>query len=457
MSDQESYFGFEEMFISTTDLRGIISSGNDVFVRVSGFPKEKLLKAPHNIIRHPDMPKVVFKLLWDTIQAGKPISAYVKNRSIDGKYYWVVANVLPAQEGYLSVRFKPSSAIFELIPKLYSQMLEIEKQKGMEGSGAFLFEQLSKLGFKSYEDFMGKMLEEELKAREIKISEIESTVEKNKTKATSESAGYVVEMNRVSQLSSKSLKNVFSSMDSFNQIQLAMQKSSSIIEACEKLEYLSLNMSVMANKLGKEGPSLSVISAAFQKSSREVSERFKKFSLSVEEMVKMFNRIKFDICFSRVYVDMIAFFTQEALASAHFEKELPETMKNFVQIINTVQGYFGKTIELQGDALQSMKEFKLLTEMLKSVVMSLDLIRMGGRLEGSRTIKTEEVFAPYVEEMMTTIQSIEVPVSEVSEIVNQMITLLEDIRTQLNQIGIQMIEIDLIRYRDFKTVAQSII
>jgi aerotaxis receptor len=87
MLDKESPFHISELFFSKTDKRGVIKSGNNVFVRVSEFDEVDLLEKPHNIIRHPDMPRTVFKLLWDTIQGGNPIGAYVKNKSKSGAYY----------------------------------------------------------------------------------------------------------------------------------------------------------------------------------------------------------------------------------------------------------------------------------------------------------------------------------------------------------------------------------
>jgi len=455
VSDQETYFGLDEMFISATDAQGLITSCNDVFIRVSGYSKERLIGAPHNIIRHPDMPKAVFKLLWDTIQSGKPICAYVKNRSIDGKHYWVVASVVPSDDSYLSVRFKPSSEIFGLIPGIYSQMLEIEKQKGVEASTAFLIENLKKLGFNSYEEFQSKLLEEEINSRDKKLAEMGKS-EKLVNFRSSESRIHVSEMYRIGVLSVKSLKSAFINVQSFNHIKSSLEKTSSILRACEQLEYLSMNMSVMANKMGKEGPSLAVISSAFQKSSREVTERFKKFYISIEQIDKIVNQIKFDVFFSRVYVEMLSFYTLEMLESSKFESELPLFMRDFSKIIDTVQKYFSKTISIQGDALQVMKEFKLLTEMLKSVVMSLDLIRMGGRLEGSRSLKTEEVFAPYVEEMVKSIQSIEIPINAISINVDEMISYLVSIRGELNIIAVQLIEMDLVRFRDFRVIAMSV-
>lgn len=110
-TDQESIFELNEYFISRTDKRGVIQFGNEVFYRVSGYSVEQMIGSPHNIIRHPDMPKAIFKFFWQTIKQNKTIAAYVKNKSIDGKYYWVFATAFPTKDGYLSIRMKPSSEL----------------------------------------------------------------------------------------------------------------------------------------------------------------------------------------------------------------------------------------------------------------------------------------------------------------------------------------------------------
>ena len=115
-----------ELFFSTTDQKGVITSCNDVFVRVSGYPAEDLLGKPHSIIRHPDMPRCVFKLLWDYLLSGKAIGAYVKNLASTGEYYWVYALVTPIDDGYLSIRVKPVSAYFAKVEGLYKQLLATE-------------------------------------------------------------------------------------------------------------------------------------------------------------------------------------------------------------------------------------------------------------------------------------------------------------------------------------------
>lgn len=119
------------LIVSRTDLKGVITHANDAFVEMSGYSRDELIGAPHHILRHPDMPRVAFKGLWDTIEAGQKWHGYVKNLRKDGAYYWVYATAVPNVRngqivGYTSVRRKPSrTRIEELIP-LYAQWLAAE-------------------------------------------------------------------------------------------------------------------------------------------------------------------------------------------------------------------------------------------------------------------------------------------------------------------------------------------
>ena len=81
----------DEVIISRTDLKGIITYVNETFAMISGYDPDELIGKPHNILRHPDMPKSAFKEMWETIQAGKTWEGYVKNMRKDRGYYWVYA------------------------------------------------------------------------------------------------------------------------------------------------------------------------------------------------------------------------------------------------------------------------------------------------------------------------------------------------------------------------------
>jgi aerotaxis receptor len=129
VSQREFDYPASDMLVSATDLKGRIQYCNPAFIAVSGFSRGELLGAPHNIIRHPDMPAEAFADMWATIRAGHPWTAIVKNRRKNGDHYWVRANVTPVIEsgttvGYLSVRTKPSRHEIERAQAIYTQMRE---------------------------------------------------------------------------------------------------------------------------------------------------------------------------------------------------------------------------------------------------------------------------------------------------------------------------------------------
>lgn len=125
-----------DFIVSMTDLKGIITYGNRIFIEFSGYSESELLGTQHNIIRHPDMPRAVFKLLWDKIQNREECFAYVKNMAKDGSFYWVFTNVTPTFDqagnvtGYFSVRRKPKQSGVQTASAVYAAMLEAEKKAG---------------------------------------------------------------------------------------------------------------------------------------------------------------------------------------------------------------------------------------------------------------------------------------------------------------------------------------
>ena len=153
----------DDFLVSKTDLTGRVVYGNQIFIEFSGYREEELLGQQHNIVRHPDMPRGVFKFLWDTIQQKQECFAYVKNMSKDGAYYWVFANVTPSfdangqVEGYFSVRRKPKAQAVQVVADLYRQMLDAERRAGPKdacaASLALLTGLLAQKGV-SYESFI---------------------------------------------------------------------------------------------------------------------------------------------------------------------------------------------------------------------------------------------------------------------------------------------------------------
>lgn len=164
LTGKERTFAPDELIVSKTDPRGRLTYVNDVFLKISGFTEDELLGQAHSIIRNPDMPRCVFKLLWDTIETGKEIFAYVNNRSKNGDNYWVFAHVTPTFDSqhhivsYHSNRRVPKASALATIKPLYAQLLDIEKRApdrkvGMEQGYKALVDLLTQKGM-AYDELM---------------------------------------------------------------------------------------------------------------------------------------------------------------------------------------------------------------------------------------------------------------------------------------------------------------
>jgi PAS domain S-box-containing protein len=133
-SGVERRLGADELIVSKTDLKGIITYANTVFCRMAAMTEDELLGQPHNIIRHPAMPRCVFKLLWDTLAAREEVFAYVVNLAADGAHYWVLAHVTPTCDqngqviGYHSNRRCPDRRAVEAVTPVYAALLAEEQR-----------------------------------------------------------------------------------------------------------------------------------------------------------------------------------------------------------------------------------------------------------------------------------------------------------------------------------------
>lgn len=133
-----------DFIISKTDTKGRLTYVNKIFVDMAGYTEEELLGQPHNIVRNPLMPKVIFKLLWEKIQNKEEIFAYVVNKTKSGDDYWVYANVTASLDerdnilGFYSVRRMPNRRALEIIKPLYAQMVNAERSGGIEASRKIL-------------------------------------------------------------------------------------------------------------------------------------------------------------------------------------------------------------------------------------------------------------------------------------------------------------------------------
>ncbi len=160
--DHEIILDPKRYIVSKTDPKGVIEYGNDYFVEISGYTESELIGKPHNIIRHPDMPRVAFKMMWDRILKGENFIALVKNLAKDGSYYWVVTEFEckrdPLSNEIMSFtafrKAAPRNAI-ETIAPIYAKLKEIEREGGMGASEKYFRGYLEEHHI-TYDEFINK-------------------------------------------------------------------------------------------------------------------------------------------------------------------------------------------------------------------------------------------------------------------------------------------------------------
>lgn len=138
----EITFAEHEIIVSKTDTHGVVTYANEVFLRVAGYTEPEVIGQPHNFIRHPDMPRCVFALLWETVKSGKEIFAYVVNMARNGDHYWVFAHVTPSYDpegrliGYHSNRRTADAEAVAKVRELYSRLRQEEQRHSVPAKAA---------------------------------------------------------------------------------------------------------------------------------------------------------------------------------------------------------------------------------------------------------------------------------------------------------------------------------
>lgn len=386
----ENSFDFTELFFSTTDLRGVIQSGNDVFVRVSKYRREQLIGAPHSVIRHPDMPRAVFKLLWDTIQAGQPIMAYVKNMAADGSYYWVQAFVFPLEGAYLSIRIKPSSPLLAAAQELYPAALEVEKEGGMEASVPFLLEKLKEAGFPTYTDFMVKSALAELVV-------IQDHLQKNRENLEDR----IQRIADISDHAAGDLKSCARHIGKFQEAnQVFIEVMDKLNEAFMTLKYIALNMTVSSAKFGEKVASLGVVAKEFSRLSEEIQAHLTGLTQFMQDLQEVVTQCAVRIAGLEVQMLMVVFFVKESVtkmktsddAFADMLAQRPSFSSLFKEYALELGAAMKRLEERLQDVAQEMVD-------VRKLITGLEVICQVGAVESSRENEVRQTFTHYLEEM----------------------------------------------------------
>ncbi len=390
---EERSFGIEELFFSTTDHKGIILTGNKVFARVSGWAPEELIGEPHNILRHPDMPRVVFKLLWDEIEAGRPIVAYVKNLARTGGSYWVIASVVPTEGGYLSVRFKPSSAIFPVVQGLYAQLraaeAEIEDAGGtraeaMSASGAALGAALQTLGYGSYQDFMQAFVPAELKSRDAGMASAGLLSEEHAAAESSPQTDLGA-IGRDIAVVGRFLHEEFGQLDEFVALgETLVGKAEFVRDLAKNVRLISQNVSISSRRRESAGRPLAVVGDTI----RDLADRVGGLTVGLTERIHNLSAAlrhqAFRISIARLQAQTAAAFVAEMSAppvgGTADQASVGSACKMTRNLTAESAALFGAYREIGGTLRLVSGEASQLRDLLKT----LDMVRLTGRVEVSR-------------------------------------------------------------------------
>ncbi len=321
-AERERKFGIEELFFSTTDRKGIIQSGNRVFARVAAYEEAEMVGRPHSLIRHPGMPRCVFKLLWATIEDGRAIAAYVKNRAQTGEPYWVMATIVPCEGGYLSVRLKPSSAYLDTVKAIYPELRahelelggerEVDRKQAMAASGERLVEILAAAGFPDYETFMHAALAAELASRAAQMSA--------HAQPAVDSAGTPLEVIGIGSTSiTDFLDGLFgASLDGYLELtELNLQlaaKSKFVMGLAESLGLFALNALIASTRLGSDGIVLGAVAGIMRGPSDSIRALIRELSGEVDGAAVFLREIGFRVSAAKLQSQMVSLFVDELLA-----------------------------------------------------------------------------------------------------------------------------------------------
>ncbi len=408
--DESCHFAADEVFFSTTDARGVITSGNEVFVRISGYAADELIGRAHNVVRHPDMPRSAFRLVWGFLKAGQPVAALVKNRAKDGRYYWVVALIAPTSDGgYLSVRFKPTGRMSHAVQGLYAEMLAEERRvradhgdetAAMDAGAAVLANYLRAGGHADYGTFMQELLCGELKARDETLRRENRRIVRTIAPGSGRQGAlaHLVSLYGDGCRAYEHLNLLYRRLDDFVAVHAALENKSSFVNnLTRELRLASMNVALASSRLGSGGVGLGVISHFMGASSLEVASAVRILSDGIHTVSQRLRAVIFNLAAARLQIEMVLGFIHE-LVTAPPSVELRQQRH---ALVHTLHGAFAAALGRASEALHELEEravgLNATSTDLGRHMLGLEVAQLGGVIESTRLVEQEKFGAVFAD------------------------------------------------------------
>lgn len=349
--DTPSTFGLDELFFSTTDPASRIVSCNSVFTRVSKYSDDELIGKAHNRIRHPDMPRSVFRLFWNRLEAGQSVCAYVKNMAKDGSWYWVFAFATPINNEFLSVRLLPTSELFPKVKQLYAELRELElnvesrdltastmelREEAIQIATIRLNERLAEWGYPDYSTFMHSALTKELLSRDAALNAPEfvptrgSYIDPNAVLPPEEHRAERERWGTSHQAFGQLrviLDGLMDRVEYFDKCdQVLSSKSTFLSGLAESIRVFSLNAILACDALHTGGETLTAVASLMRDRSNAISGMIDDLTASLKEFSASVEHVGYCIGASQLQADMATQYLLGVVNDGIAERDLPRNV-----------------------------------------------------------------------------------------------------------------------------------
>lgn len=386
--DRARPFAIDELFFSTTDAKGVIRSGNAVFARVSAMELEDLVGKAHNVVRHPDMPRAVFRTFWDALGAGRGIAAYVKNLAADGAYYWVMAFAVPAgpDGGFVSVRLKPSSPLFAVAQRIYREVLAVERavegddvrmrKPAIAAGVAKLEELLAAEGFGSYREFMYAALTAEVTSRAAALGSAAAAAAESDGDDASGRALVACHG------AEHALERLVSDLDRYAELATALgEKSKFVLGLAEEIRLFALNAVLSSARLGEEGHALGAVAEILGRRSDEAEPAIRALTEDIHDAITLLGAMGFRIAASKLMTEMVSVFLADLRESDAAPASLATELTALAAALADSGERLATSITAFADRVRAIEAGVRKVDGELKVVRALEV---NGRVEGAR-------------------------------------------------------------------------